>query len=489
MKSNAVAGSLCIFVGCACVGPDYERPSLTTPGVMPELAPVASDEPDVRFAPDEPAERWWTIFHDERLERLVDDALSGNQDLRAAVARVHASRAVVSQAFAPLLPQVGAFGWYRYAKLPPNAFPSSSTGQSPFGGAPFQSWLGVLDMTYEVDLWGKIRRGLEAADASEAATEEDRKNVEITLVAEVASAYFDLGRAEADLTIAEEAVAVREKTVDLLNERFLGGVVPELDVHRARAELERARAQVPDARRRRAVAEHRLAVLLGYFPVVHLEGRPPACFDLPPELPVGLPATLLERRPDIRAAEQRLRAANARIGESEGDYFPSLKIFGAFGYATVDLWKIANPESQLFAIGPSVSIPIFQGGRVHAQVEEARAHTDEATAGYYQAVLTAFQEVADAVVGIQASSRMRDAQKKNVAESERAHELVTEQYEKGTTNYLNVLDAQRTLLDARQALVQAQRDVLASVVQLEKALGGGWAPERDTAGERGPGSR
>ncbi len=402
------------------------------------------------------------------------------------MARVNAARNRVTEAFSPLLPSVGSLGAWRWARIGPNTFPDNpKTGQSPLSGDAFQSWAGILYMSYEIDFWGRLRRGLEGATADEAAVEEDRKTVEITLISEVTQTYFDLGQAEADLAVALEAVRLREETVRFVKERFEGGVVPELDLHRARSELERTRAQVFEARRLRALAEHRLAVLLGRMPTLHFGGHPPAEFDLPPELPVGMPATLLERRPDVQAAELRLRAANARVGQSIANFFPRVSILGALGEISIDVWTVAKPGSLFYAAGPSIDLPIFQGGRTYAQMKEAEAHTDEATAAYWKTVLTAFREVADAIVGIQARQSERDAQQRNVVESEKAVQLVTEQYEKGVSNYLGVLDAQRTLLVAKQSLIQAQRDLLSSIVQLEKALGGGWTqmPEEDGKGD------
>jgi multidrug efflux system outer membrane protein len=483
MRARVLVATLATLVvaGCKAVGPDYERPRIDVPGAMPAPASFTASEGTVRITASSPEARWWTVFHDARLDRLIGEALAGNRDLRAAVARVHAARAVVKESFAPLLPTVSALGAYDYAKLPANlvgtggSSPAGAPTQGALGGKPFQVWAGVADMSYELDLWGRIRRALEAARADEAATEEDRKTVEITTLSEVAEAYFDLGQAEADLAIARDAVRLREETVRFLEERFEKGVAPELDARRARGELARARAQVPDAERRKAIAEHRLAVLLGHMPTLHFEGRPPAAFELPPELPLGLPAALLERRPDIRAAELRLTSSNARIGEAIANFFPKVSLFGAFGYASLDVWKLAQPGSQLFAVGPQISIPIFEGGRTYARVLETEATRDEATASYERTVLNAFREVADAIVSVAAEAKVRDAEKVNVAESEAAVALVTEQYDKGLTPYLNVLDAQRTLLQARQDLVQAQRLLLSSMVQLEKALGGGWS--------------
>jgi NodT family efflux transporter outer membrane factor (OMF) lipoprotein len=487
LRASSLVASLTIVSACA-VGPDYERPRVDLPDRMPDAAPVTTGgtASAIVLTSADPADRWWTLFGDPQLERLVHDARFGNQDIRAAVARVHAARAAVIGARAPLFPSVGAFGVYSYNRLGTNVVQSTPSASTPsiFNGQPFQFWAGGGEMSYEIDLWGRIRRGLEAADAQAEASDEDRKNVEITVTAEVAEAYFDLGAAVAERAIFEEGVRVREGTVAYVRERFAGGIAPELDLKRALSELARARSLVPEAERRQALAEHRLAVLLGYMPTLHFKGRPPAEFDLPPQLPVGLPASLLGRRPDIRAAEHRLKSTNANIGQAIAGFFPEFSIFGRAGYASIDAWKLAQPGSQFWFVGPQVHLPIFEGGRTYAQVLETEARTDAATAEYVKVIQVAFREIADAIAGIAAQERVRDEQKENVAQSEIATALVTEQYEKGTTNYLNVLDAQRTLLEARSSLVDAQRALLSNIVQLEKALGGGWTPE--TPGDEAP---
>ncbi len=475
--------------GCLAVGPDYERPPLELPRAMPESAALDSTS-TVRITSATPIDRWWTVFKDPALERLVEDARGCNSDIRAAVARVHASRALVRQSFAPLLPEIGATGQYVHQKQSKNALlfspATGAVGGAGGGGAgsnvtgfnlrgePFQLFSGTADMAYELDLWGRIRRGLEAAEAEAAATEEDKKNVEITQFGEVANAYFDLGQAEAELAIANDGVVTRERSLDLVRGRFDAGLAPELELRRAQAELARARAEAPEAGRRRALAQHRLAILTGRMPDVKLAGRPPAAFDVPPEVPVGIPATLLERRPDIRAAELRVRAQNARIGEAIASFFPRITIAGRAGHASLSAGTLGDGGSFLWSIGPSIRLPIFEGGLTYARMLETEARTDEATARFYAVVLDAFREVADAIASIAAHEQVRDRQRESVVASERAVELATIEYDQGLTSYLQVLDAQRALLAARQALVRAQRAVLSDIVALQKALGGGW---------------
>lgn len=489
MNHGAFLPCALVVAGCA-VGPDFERPPVVMNERIPELDSTVSSGTTIKITEAPPWESWWQVFRDPQLDQLVEDARASNYDIRAAVARVHAARAVVRENFAPLLPQIGATGQYVYQKFAVNAIvlqPSPGTTAAPggpsgtgttafsFTGKPFELWAGTADLSYELDLWGRIRRGLEAAEGEEAATEEDKKNVEITTESAVANAYFDLGQAEADLAIARDAVTTRERALDLVRGRYDAGLAPELDLRRAEAELANARAQVPEAERRHAIAEHELAILTGRQPALHFSGRAPAAFDVPPEVPVGMPGTLLERRPDVRAAELRVRAQNARIGVAIANFFPQVTIAGRAGYASIDARTVVENGSELWSIGPTIRLPIFQGGLTYAQMLEAEASTDQAVAEFYRTVLTAFKEVGDAIVSIWAHERVRDQQRAYVVAEERALELATIEYNQGLVNYLSVLDAQRELLQAKQALVLAQRNLLSDIVQLQKALGGGWA--------------
>jgi len=465
---------LAVGTGCPPVGPDFERPRPQVGREMPEATTASTSS--VAFTAGEPWRRWWEVFHDPDLETHVQAALDANQDLRAAYARVQISRSLVREAFAPLLPSIGTIGAYQYVKLPPltGTGPNAPT-TGPFSGQPFQAFAGLGSLTYEVDFWGKVRRSLEAANSDMTASDEDRKNVELTVIADVAQAYFDVGEGDAQVAIARDAVKTREETLAIVKKRLDTGFATELELRRTEAELASSRAQVRDYEATRATAEHRLAILTGRMPVLRFAGKPPAEFDVPPEIPLGLPAELLERRPDIRSAEAKLQGRNAGIGQAIAGFFPSLTIYGFAGYTALDISKIANPNSQLWAVGPVLRLPIFEGGRTAAQVLEAEARTDEALANYHAAVLKAFGEVADAIVRIAADRGMCDDQKAQVLASSRALDVARKQYDEGLALYLDVLDSQRTLLGARQGLVVTERRLLSDLVQLAKALGGGWS--------------
>lgn len=471
----------CLLASCA-LGPDYERPAVTAPAGMPGVAAsstaaatsTSTATSATRFTAERPADRWWEVFGDPVLEGLVADARAHNNSYRAAVLQVQVARAQRAAAYAPIFPSLSANGQYANEKQSINALNLPVPIRRPFVQS--DSFQGTLDASYELDLWGRIRRGIESADDLVAASDEDRKTAEITLVGDVVTTYFDLGQAAASLAIAREAVLVRERSIGLIRQRIKAGLASELDLRLAESDLEATRANVPEAERQRATAEHRLALLTGRAPDVAFQGRPPAAFEIPPEVPVGIPSTLLERRPDIRAAEARLAGYNATIGQSKAGYFPTVTLVGRFGYSALDAGDLAQPRSELWSVGPQLSIPIFQGGRTQAAVFLAESQTSQAAATYADVVLRAFAEVADAIVAIAAHAQVRDRQAASVAAQEKAVALAEAQYARGAVNYLNVLDAQRTLLQRRTSLLQAQRDHLGDLVRLEKALGGGWTP-------------
>jgi multidrug efflux system outer membrane protein len=471
IRALALVGLVALTASCKAVGPDYERPHIALDPRMPEVAAVATSAPGRIQVTEGPpiVGDYWEVFHDERLNALVREAVDGNQDLHAALARVLVARAVVREDFAPLFPSMTANGTYAYAKLP--AFAASSAGAAnpftsgPFSGQPFQALAGYLGLSYEVDIWGRVRRLLESANDTEIASEEDRKNVEITVVNDTLQTYFDLCQADTDVAIAADSVAVATSSLAIVRERYTKGFATELDLRRAEALLASQRAQVPAAELDRAVAAHKLAILLGHMPDLHFDGKPPTEFDLPPEIPTGAPAELLERRPDIRAAEARLASSNAKIGSVIASFFPKVSIFGYLGQATVlDFKNIGTHLGNFYAVGPSISLPLFQGGLTYGQLLEARGQTEENEATYRQTVLRAFGEVADAIISIDRHEKQRGDLGEQVRALVRSVELANVQYRTGFVTFLDVLDAESALLTAR----------LGDVVSLQRALGGGW---------------
>jgi NodT family efflux transporter outer membrane factor (OMF) lipoprotein len=475
-RAHAIIISGVLIAGCSGVGPDYERPKIPVPRTVPGIATPSSGSIQVTQGPVATG-RYWEVFHDAELVQLVDSALDQNQDLRASLARVMIARSVVREQFAPLLPKISVTGTYAHVKLPKlsNAPATGGAAAAPLTGQPFEAVAGFANLSYEVDLWGRIRRQFESANASEVASEEDRKAVELTVIGDTIQTYFDLCEAGANLAIAHDSVAIATSSLAIVSERFEKGLTTELELRRARALLAQVSAEVPEAELDRATAENKLAVLVGHTPDLHVEGKPPVEFTLPPSIPVGVPADLLGRRPDVRAAEARLASSNAQIGSVIAEFFPKLSLIGYFGNATImDFKTISNAASQFWIAGPSLSLPIFQGGLTYARYLEAKGHTAENEASYRQTILRAFSEVATSVAAIGAHERERDALAGQVAELSRAVELADVQYRAGFVTFLDVLDAQRVLLAARQSLVRAQRQILGDIVTLQRALGGGW---------------
>ncbi len=458
------AFAVVIGAGCA-VGPDFQPPEPIAPSAI--AAPASASE-TTRFTDREPEDRWWKVFADPALDAMVDEARLKNQDHQAALARVQAARAVAFQSAGLLLPDASLNGSYVYQQQSATGFFGSIASE------PYQTFTGTGDLSYEIDLWGRLRRTIESADADALASEEDRRTVEITLTADVADAWFDLGQATESLEIARENVALNEETLSIATARVAAGAVGELAVESARRDLESARATLPEARRLHAVAAHRLAILLGSPPDRRFDASPSVAFGLPLEIPVGVPATLLRRRPDVRAAELRVRSANAQIGAAFANYFPTITIVGDAGYSSESVNKLPRPASQQWDIGPSIHIPLLQLATNYYLVAEKEARTREAIANYRSIVLRAFGEVADAMAGIEGHKEARDHYVEVVAASRRAVALAETSYKEGVTSYLEVLDAQRTLVQGRTNLLQAQRDLLGDMVHLEKALGGGW---------------
>lgn len=460
----------CASAGCA-VGKDYVRPET---GVKDALwTDMTATSTAIGVTSAEPWRAWWTIFHDDELEQLVAEAIRGNQDLRVAIARVATARQVAREAFAPLLPTLDAQGDYAYQKQSKQILPYAT-------GKAYSTFSLAASAGYELDFWGHLRRGLEAAQADEIAIQQDRRTVEISVIADTTTAYFDLGAADAALAIAREALSLRQGTLDLVRVRYESGIGRELDLRRAQGELAAAQADLFEATRVRDVSAHRLALLLGRMPETQFTTTAPRAFRVPPQIPIGLPSELLERRPDVAAAEARLKAANARAGMAYADFFPRFTIAGRFGYASLDAKNLFQSDAQLFSFGPSIYLPIFHGSAIEARWKAMLSRTDEASATYRGVILRAFSEVAGALSGIAWHDKARDGLEREVKVATRAVELADADYRQGLTTYLEVIDAQRTLLTAEQALVRARRNLLADIVGLERALGGGWREDRAT---------
>jgi multidrug efflux system outer membrane protein len=448
--------------GCT-VGPNYQRPRSTAPAKFRGLGP---ENP---VGPASLAELpWWEIFGDPVLQQLIREALRQNYDLRVAAQRILEARAQVTITRSFQFPDLSGSGIAPYSNI--------QNAEPPQIGESFTPEAGI-DLSFEIDFWGRFRRGTEAARADLLATEAARRVVIVALVSDVAGAYFNLRDLDQELEIAHHTLTAREESLRLVKMREAGGVAAMIDVRQAEILVAQAAQVVPDTERLIAQTENALAVLLGHNPQAVPRGRPLGQQLALPVLPTGFPSALLERRPDIVQAEAQLAAATARIGVAKSDYFPRVFLTGSA--AAGGLWvnsTWAGPQG-LFAVGPSFTLPIFNSGRVGAGVDSAEARAQAALDQYRQTLVQAFREVSDALVEHRKRQEFRTQQEALATAARDAARLANIRYRGGVTSYLEVLDSERQLFDAELGVVRTYRDELVAVVRLYKALGGGWQSE------------
>jgi multidrug efflux system outer membrane protein len=450
-----------VLLAACAVGPDYKRPEVDVP---PAFRGVGLDPAmDPRSLGDL---AWWSIFQDEELQALLRTALEANYDLRVAAARILDARARVTSTRSFQFPELNVSASAPYQRIEGDLAPLRLKETFvPFGS---------LDLFFEIDFWGRLRRATEAARADLLATEEARHVVMTTLVSDVATAYFQLRELDLELDISRRTLASRQGALKLVQLRQEGGVSGMLDVRQAEVLLYTAAETIPDVERRIEQTENFISVLLGRNPDAVPRGRPLIEQFALPALPTGLPARLVERRPDIRLTESQLAAATARIGVAKADYFPRVTLLGTAGGGGAAVEGTWFGPFGVFGIGPAVSWPIFNAGRIGANVDSAEARAQEALYRYQQTIQQAFREVADALVEHRKRREFRVQQESLVASLRDATRLADIRYRGGVAAYLEVLDTERDLFDAELLLAQAQRDELLAVVQLYKALGGGW---------------
>ena len=466
---------LLTFAIASCtVGPDYkEPPKVEAPSAYHEATTQPARPTTQPAAPT--FARWWTVFHDEKLDHLIEEAVRSNIDLQVAEARVREARAQRLVAKAELLPQVNADGSYTRSRSSEHVIPNGSSGFiTP--GAEEDLFQAGFDASWEIDVFGGIRRNVEAATADVEAAVEDRRDVLVTLLSEVARNYADLRGDQRRLAIAWDNIHSQEDVVRLTESRYQAGVVSELDVAQAKALLATTRAEVPPLEASVQQSIHQLGVQLGREPGAlqsQLETPgpiPPA----PPEVPVGLPSDLLRRRPDIRRAERQLAAATARVGVAVADLFPKFSLTGTAGLESISTSDFFNWGSRYWTIGPTMTWPLFAGGRIHANIEVQNAREEQAKGAYELAVLTSLKEVEDALVNYSREQVRRQSLADAVAANQRAVDLSSELYTRGLTPFINVLDAQASLHRSQDDLAQSERTVSTDLVAVYKALGGGW---------------
>jgi len=447
----ALAMVVCAAAGCA-LGPDYTRPTVE----VPQAYRFANDAAPAPTLPDVPA--WWRGFADAELDALVNEGLSANHYLRIATARVDEFAARVVATRAQGLPQVG-YG--------------ASAGRQRDRGAVGDSYSTLLSASWELDLWGRIRREDEAARATLLATEEARLGVALTLVSAIVSGYVTLLDLDRQLEIAEATLEGRKRNVDLFQMRLDGGAVSEFEMMQVTAEYETAVGSIPELQQAIAQQEHALSSLVGRNPGPITRGRTLQNLVVPP-VPAGLPSELLARRPDILQAEQQLVAANALVGAARTLYFPTLALTGAGGGASGELDDLFSGPARTWSFAGQLFGPIFAGGAIDAANRQAEARREQALATYERTIQDAFRDVDDALAAIQAKRALVASLERRVAALQRAVELARARYDNGYADYLEVLDTERGLFSAELSLSAARGDGYRSLVELYRALGGDW---------------
>ncbi len=458
---------LLLMLGGCAAGPDYERPELDVPENY--IQPVEQGE---SFA-NTP---WWDLFQDEQLQALIRIALEENQDLGIAAARVEEFRAVLGVTRADQFPTVDITATGAQTEGSDNVFPGNIPA---IGSEKVENYRLSADVFWELDLFGRLRRSTEAARAQLLATEEAQRSITISLVASVASSYMLLRDLDAQLEIARRTQDTRTDSLGIIQARFDKGTVPRLDVNQAEIELAVAQAAVAAAERTVTQTENALAVLLGRNPGAVPRGQTLEQQTLPPGIPSGLPSELLQRRPDVLASEAELAAQTARIGVAQAARWPSLSLTGALGFESDDLSTLTDSGSDFWSAGLGIVQPLFNAGRNKSRVEIEEARTEQALLAYEQTVQRAFREVEDALVAVRTYRSEHEARRRQVAAARSAATLSRARYDGGVTSYLEVLDIERSLFSAELTESQTLRLYINAIIELYKALGGGWNPESD----------
>ena len=465
MKAAALVSVVAFVIGGCTVGPNYSRPTVA----VPDNYRGAPQAPQAESLADIP---WWELFNDPVLQELTRDALRNNYDLRTAAARVEEARAQIGVTRSYYYPQVTLDAGGSTEQVSRVSEPLQALGAN----RTFQNWFATFGLTWEIDVFGRIRREAEAAGARYVASEMDRRAVYITLVADVAQSYFILRELDLELEIARRTLQLNDESIQFYRRRLAGGVSNRLELDQSVANRSRTAAVIPDLERRIAIQENLINFLLARNPGPVPRGTVLVDQYHPPAIPVGLPSALLERRPDVQSAEQLLVAANADIGAARALYFPTFSLDSVLGGFTHDISNIADKRAAIWSVSGGLLQPIFQGWRLFWNYEGTIARFDQSLAQYEKAAQTGFREVADALVTIEKLRELRIEQETQVDALEDAATLSRLRYDTGLANYLEVLIADQDLFAAELDLARTRGAQLNSVVQLYRALGGGWQP-------------
>ena len=464
-RASGAAALILLLSGCM-IGPDYRRPAVTTPDVFRGAS--AAIPPDKQSIAEL---KWFEVFQDEQLQELIRTALTQNYDLRDAVARVDAARANLGITQADQYPNFGIGADVTSSEQSRQGqftIPRGTSRQRTFGSV----FLNLF--TFELDFWGRLRRATEASRADLLAADWNRKTVITTLISDVASAYFSLLELDLELAIAKNTLATRTESLRLIQLQLQGGVGTLLDVRQGEQLVYTAAVSIPNAERQIEQTENQISFLLGRNPGAISRSHLLTEQQTLPEVPAGLPSTLLERRPDIQAAEQNLKAANALIGVAKAAYFPQITLTGEFGYQSTALSSLFSGSRRLWNFIPQITQPIFAGGRITSGVELAEAQQRSALAQYEGAIQAGFRDVSNALVQFQRIKEVRTQRELLVTALQDRKRLAYLRYQRGVDTMLNALSSDQDLFVAELSLAQTRLDELLSLVQLYKALGGGW---------------
>lgn len=500
------AAATCLVVLSACtMGPAFKRPDVQAPTAWTGQA--TRQDADASLPVTEPVDaQWWNSFNDPLLTALVSRAMNDNLDIQVAAERVAESRAQFRQARADALPTLNGNASYTrelqsadgVIGLLGGSGSSSATDTNGLGGRqggvptqssassglpPFNLYQYGFDSSWELDLWGRVRRTAENAGATADAQNEARHDVIVSTAAEVARDYLNLRGTQQKLALARQNLAFAEQTVQLTRERARHGLTTDLDVANAQSQAETTGADIPQFEQQEAQLINAIGLLLGDYPqTLAAQLRQPSAIPMtPPRVPIGVPSDLLRRRPDIRESEAQLHAATANIGAAKADFFPKITLSGSVAIQATAFTNMASWGARSYSAGPSITLPIFEGGRLRATLAMRNAQQKEAAISYRKTVLSAFQEVDDALTGFSAEQRRRDKLAAGVQASQRALAIANQRYTRGLTTYLDVLTAQKNVLSSEQQWVDSTATVSTDLVALYKALGGGWDVAADAA--------
>jgi multidrug efflux system outer membrane protein len=493
LKKTKRLGAICIpgiwllaLAGCA-VGPDFRPPETHVPEAWNGLEAAAGSPTRLTTSPPVELVGWWKTFSDPILTSLVGRAIESNLDLRQAEARIRQARAGRGVAASGLWPEIDTTGTYSRSHSPAPSSRSQGTappsGTNTGGTSSTSSSTDLfqvgLDAAWELDIFGGVRRNIEASTADMQAAVEDRRDVLVTLAAEVGTNYVNLRGSQQQIDIARKNLQAQRHTAEITRKRFQAGFVSALDVASAQAQVATTESQIPALESAAQSAIYSLSVLLGREPAALLPELtaetpiPPT----PPEIPVGLPSDLIRRRPDVRRAEAQIHAATARIGVATADLFPKFSLTGSFGYSSTDLNTLMNWSSRAWSFGPSINWPIFAGGRIWWNIEVQDALQEQALITYEKTILIALQDVETALVAYAKELERHKSLSEAVENNRKAVDLAMKRYIAGKTDFLSVLIFQNTLFQSEDALVQSTRTLTTDLIALYKALGGGWEEE------------